>query len=156
SYAGASKLRVMSAQTQALSFAANTSKMEMIPSSLLTNAGPYVATSKWKIDAYFNSNAQSTARLSSISKFNPVICHYALSGGKKSESITVHMAVLYPDGTFYSGIRDEKLVSGDTGWVGWENSIYADPAYGSAGTLTLYFYDENGALIGSASITITD
>ena len=156
--AGMSKLKKMSAQNQAMSFAANTSKMGMIPTSSLASVGSLITTSKWKIDAYFNSSLDSTTRLSSISRTAPVFCHFTLSGGKKGESITVHNEIIFPDGEYdtQEDLRNYRMTSGQSAYVYWDNGIYLNPSTGKTGTMIAYFFDENGVLIGTASVSITE
>ena len=112
----------------------------------------------WKvINIYFSTSESETgAKKTSISKYDPVYCHFELSGGPPGGSIYVYCKDIYPNGS--SNGKDKtnfKYSRGYTGWFGWEDGIYQTPAYGATGTLTMKFYDEDGNLIGEGSVRIT-
>lgn len=111
----------------------------------------------WEItNIYFNTSEFSTTKKTSISKYDPVYCHFTLSGGPPGEEIYVYHTVKYPNGSTAGKKHGSyKQWRGDTSWLGWSDGLYTNPYYGSTGTLTLTFYDENGNKIGSGSVSIT-
>lgn len=112
----------------------------------------------WKvINIYFSTSESETgAKKTSISKYDPVYCHFELSGGPPGGSIYVYCKDIYPNGSSNGKSKTNfKYSRGYTGWFGWEDGIYQTPAYGATGTLTMKFYDEDGNLIGEGSVRIT-
>lgn len=112
----------------------------------------------WKITVLgWNSDRDSSNYQTSISKYNPIYCHVKLTGGTPGASVTLRTSGKRPDGyetseyTFGTAWRD-----GEEGWYGWAEGLYTNPEYGSAGTLRVYFYDDAGNKIGTASVTLTD
>ncbi len=118
----------------------------------------YKSLYAWKvINIYFNSSESGTNKKYNISKYDPVYCHFELSGGPPGESIYLYHKVIFPDGDSTGKDRpDYKQFRGSTSWWGWEDGIYTTPYYGVTGTLTFKFYDEEGNLIGEGSVAITN
>ena len=63
--------------------------------------------------------------------------------------------MFYPNGKEYKNESSWKMYDGAINWHGWENGIYANPALGQGGKLTMKFYDPTGNLIGEDSVQIT-
>ena len=112
----------------------------------------------WKIiNIYFNSSENGTTKMYNISKYDPVYCHFEVSGGPPGETTYIYHTVTMPDGSTKAKKRPEyKQWRGDKSWWGWEDGLYTTPYYGATGTLTLKFYDEEGNLIGEGSVAITN
>ena len=112
----------------------------------------------WKvINIYFNSSENGTNKKYNISKYDPVYCHFEVSGGPPGETTYIYHTVTMPDGSTKAKKRPEyKQWRGDKSWWGWEDGLYTTPYYGATGTLTFKFYDEEGNLIGKGSVAITN
>lgn len=86
------------------------------------------------------------------SKYSTTYFHFEIKGGPPGESTTLKYSMTWPDGSSHTGYFDGDWKSGYTGsFYGW----YNNPAYGATGTMWGYVYDENGNMIGSASIELT-
>jgi len=110
---------------------------------------------KWKANIYFNKSTEDTTKkLTSLSKYGPVIVHFTVTGGKPGEIEDFHYDITLPSG---------ELRSGNTGdmkgrykyWYGWEDGLYVNPAYGATGTLSVRIYYSSGNLVGQSSVSIT-
>ena len=99
-------------------------------------------------DEYENSNYD----MDSLSKYSKWYCHVELCGGKPGDKTKVKLVATYPDGSTVSRWWDWELVRGDTSWWCF---YYNTPQYGSTGTFSIKFYDENSNLIGKDSVQIT-
>ncbi len=112
---------------------------------------------EWKAEVYaWNSTENGKNNNSSISKYKSVYCHFTVSGGTPGESTRVTYEVTLPNGNESDDTFNFDIYDGEDLWWGYENSIYLYPEYGLAGTLKVKFYDDNGNLIGSSSIRITN
>ena len=117
----------------------------------------YNSLYEWKvINIHFSTKESGTPTKTSISRYDPVYCHFELSGGPPGQSIYVYNIAVFPDGHADEKTKTNfKYRRNDTGWFGWESGIYTTPMYGTTGTLTMKFYDEDDNLIGEASVQIT-
>ena len=127
-------------------------------SSYKDSATIYKELYDWKITVFgWNSDRDSHDYQTSINKYRPVYCHIKLTGGTPGGSTTIHVSGKLPNGndvkeyTFNSAWREHS-----EGWYGWSDGIYAHPEYGTAGTLQIDFYDDDGNKIGTASLKITE
>ena len=112
----------------------------------------------WEITVFaINSSETDTiTKQSSISRYNAVYFHFRLTGGEPNASVRLTAKPQYPDGDTSEYTFDKKWTDGETGWYGWNDGIYGHPEYGATGTLQCKFYDDEGNLIGMASVRITD
>ncbi|GEM_PF-2656929 len=120
------------------------------------SANIYNSLYQWKVtNIYFNSSSSGKTSMSSISRYNPVYCHFTVSGGPPGGAIYIYCKDVYPDGSSTGASKTSYAYrSGDSGWFGWSDSIYTNPAYGRTGNLTMYFYDTSWNLLGSGSVYI--
>ena len=118
----------------------------------------YKSLYDWKITVVaVNSSADdSTTKQSSISKYDPVYFHIKLSGGEPDESLRFKKKITYPDGEISESTSQEEWSDGDALRIFWVNGIYNYPENEETGTLRLDFYDDEGNIIGSGSVRITD
>lgn len=108
---------------------------------------------KWEmVVTAFNSSENSNYDMDSLSKYSKWYCHVELCGGKPGDKTKVKLVATYPDGSTVSRWWDWELVRGDTSWWCF---YYNTPQYGSTGTFSIKFYDENSNLIGKDSVQIT-
>ncbi|MBQ8247525.1 MAG: hypothetical protein IJZ42_10365 [Lachnospiraceae bacterium] len=108
---------------------------------------------KWEMEVTaFNTSENSSYDMSSISKYSEWYCHVKMQGGVPGECTRVKFVATFPDGDTYSDWWDFEFLRGDTAYCYF---WYDTPQYGSTGTLTVKFYDENGNLIGKDSVQIT-
>ncbi len=122
------------------------------------SANIYESLYEWKIKIFaINSSPNDeTTYKSSISKYDPVYFHFELSGGEPGEFVRIVVKDIFPDGGIGEYIFEDVWTDGDILWYGWGGSIYEYPEHGESGMLRCNFYDGEGNLIGSGSITITD
>lgn len=110
----------------------------------------------WKVELFANSDADdTTSKKTSISKYDPVIFHYEVTGGPLSGGTKLKFRATFPDGGADSSTTDYTSSYGWVGWFGYENGLYNNASQGPTGTMTLKVYDENNNLIGEISIKIT-
>ena len=111
----------------------------------------------WKVTVFaINSDPDDEETdKSSISKYDPVLFHFKLTGGEPSSSITVSISTIMPSGSKSTGKTSWEMSNGDTSWWGWTTGIYENPFFGMGGKITIKFYDPSGNLIGEDSVNIT-
>ncbi len=111
----------------------------------------------WKATIKFNdSEDDETTDSSSLSKFGPVYCHVSLTGGEPGAKTRLKYKYNIPNGETPSGTFSEDWGDGYTGWCGYANGIYQNPAYGSNGIFSVTIFDGNGNQIGQDSVKITN
>ena len=113
---------------------------------------------EWRVTviAVNSSEDDETTNKSSISRSSPIYFHIKLTGGEPNGSMRITVKPHYPDGDTGEYTFDDKWTDGETGWYGWYDGLYEYPEYGATGTLQCKFYDEDGNLIGSGSIRISE
>ncbi|MBQ7011565.1 MAG: hypothetical protein IJN63_07645 [Clostridia bacterium] len=113
---------------------------------------------EWRIivTAINSSEENDTNHRDAISRFSPVIFHLKLMGGEPNSSVRITVKSYYPNGATDEYVFDDKWSDGETGWYGWYDGFYEYPENGETGMLQCKFYDEEGNLIGSGSVRITD
>lgn len=113
---------------------------------------------EWRVTviAVNSSEVDETTNKSSISRSSPIYFHIKLTGGEPNGSMRITVKPHYPDGDTGEYTFDDKWTDGETGWYGWYDGLYEYPEYGATGTLQCKFYDEDGNLIGSGSIRISE
>lgn len=113
---------------------------------------------EWRVTviAVNSSETDETTNETSISRSSPVYFHIKLTGGEPNSSMRITVKPHYPDGDTDEYTFDDKWTDGETGWYGWYGGLYEYPEYGATGTLQCKFYDEDGNLIGSGSVRISD
>lgn len=110
----------------------------------------------WKITVLgWNSDPNSTTYKTSISKYNPVYCHFKLTGGTPGETTVIHITGSLPNGNSIDYTFSYATEDGWVGWFGWSDGIYNNPQYGTTGSIYLTFYDRYGIKIGTASVRIS-
>ena len=111
----------------------------------------------WKAtDFYFNTDPDSTESVDSISKSSPLYCHFTISGGTPDGTFYPYAKAVWPDGSSMNKQKSAVPMYRDgTFWWGWSDGIYVNPQKGKTGTFTLTLYDEEGNVIGAASVKIT-
>ena len=111
----------------------------------------------WKAtDFYFNTDPDSTESVDSISKSSPLYCHFTISGGTPDGTFYPYAKAVWPDGSSMNKQKSAVPMYRDgTFWWGWSDGIYVNPQKGKTGTFTLTPYDEEGNVIGAASVKIT-
>ncbi len=112
----------------------------------------------WKIvNVYFNTDPEDTNAMDSISKYDPVYCHFEIAGGTPDATTYLYCKTKFPDGSYSAkGKSNSEVYDGTVYWWGWTEGIYDYPDYGETGTMVLTFYDDANNKIGKASIEITD
>jgi hypothetical protein len=111
----------------------------------------------WKITILGWSSYQNGSYYkSSISKYNPVYCHFTITGGVPGDSTRLSVSGRRPDGKYIDYTFGYDVYDGWTGWYGWSDGLYSYPKTGQTGTILLYFYDESGNRIGITSVRITE
>ena len=112
----------------------------------------------WKITKiHFNTSEDNSQTKKSISKYDPVYCHFELTGGTPDGSTYIFCKATWPDGSDLGQNRSsESFMAGNTIWWAWEDGIYTNPEYGRTGTFSLVFYDEDNNVIGKGSVKIVD
>lgn len=122
------------------------------------SADIYMDLYGWKVTVYAINSSESdeTTHKKSISKYSPVYFHFKLTGGEPDAKMRITVKSTLPNGKVEEYTVDDKWESGESGWYGWYDGIYEYPQYSSTGTLQCKFYDEEGNMIGSASVRITD
>lgn len=113
---------------------------------------------QWKIVviAVNSSEFDEATYKDSISKYDPVYFHFKLSGGGPGETVRITARSVLPNGMVEEYIFEDEWGDGDILWYGWTEGIYEYPEYGAVGTLHCDFYDDEGNLIGVASVDITE
>lgn len=113
---------------------------------------------EWKIEVFaWNSSENGTTDNSSISKYKAIYCHFRLKGGIPGGSTRVSYTVKRPNGNNDDrDYFDFDMYDGSEAWWGFPDGLYAYPEYGSAGTVSVLFYDEDNNLIGTDSVRITN
>lgn len=107
----------------------------------------------WKVTIIaINTSENSTANMSSISRYNELFVHFIVSGGAPGDSFNLKARGKFPNGSTTSSTSEYKWYNGDSGY--W-SFYYTEPAYGSPGTFTVEFYDSSGNVIGTGSVRIT-
>ena len=111
----------------------------------------------WKVTVIaVNSDTEDeTTNKSSISKYDPIIFHYKLTGGAPNDKTIVNFKTYDPNGNTTNTKSQGTMYDGATSWFGFENGIYENPAYGKGGKLTVKFYDSSNNFIGEGSVNIT-
>lgn len=111
----------------------------------------------WKVTVFaVNSDTEDeVTNKSSISKYDPVIFHFKLTGGIPNGETVVNIKTYIPDGETFESKVSWAMCDGASGWHGWESGIYSNPAFGAGGKLTMKFYDSSNNLIGEGSVNIT-
>ena len=112
---------------------------------------------EWKIEVFaWNSSENGTTNNSSISKYKAIYCHFRLTGGTPGGSTRVSYSVKRPNGdTDDRDYFDFDMYDGSEAWWGFPDGLYAYPEYGTTGTVSVQFYDEDNNLIGTGSVRIT-
>lgn len=112
----------------------------------------------WKAaDFYFNTDANSSEKKTSISKSAPLYCHFTIYGGPPNGSFYAYASARWPDGSKMNKQKSAVIMyRNGTYWWGWKNGIYINPQKGQTGTFTLILYDENNNEIGRSSVKITN
>jgi len=102
----------------------------------------------WKVTiTAVNNSSSSSSNMSSISKYDNIYFHYKVSGGPPGESLKLKFVGKLPGCSAYTGI--DTVRSGSTG------SWYLYFTYGyRGGTATGKYYDSNGNLLDSASVSL--
>ncbi len=119
----------------------------------------YAELYKWSMsNIIFNSSLEGTNSESSLSKFEPIHCHFELHGGVPGGSTFIVCKYTRPDGFTKEEVSTEAFFSNQGGSkmsrMSWDNGIYRDPAIGASGILSVEFFDEGGNFLGSASVNI--
>ena len=113
----------------------------------------------WKItNAYFNCDSNDTTSYQSLSKYDPVYCHFTVEGGPPNGSTYVYCVTKYPDGQLSDKNKSNSpATNGSRFSWGWSNGIYPYyPEWSETGTLVMTFYDSSNNNIGKATITIPE
>lgn len=100
----------------------------------------------WKIEIIAVNNApDSTANMSSISKYDPVYIHFRIIGGTPNEKLKPYIYYHDPMNNFGSYTWDYFCDDHETVWFGWSDGIYNLPQYGEEGILSVSIYGESSA-----------
>ena len=95
----------------------------------------------WKITIIaVNNDPDSTVKMSSISKYDPVYIHLKITGGTPNATIKPYVTYKNPEGQTGSHTWSYYCSDGDVLWYGWTKGIYKNPEYGDEGILTVTFY----------------
>ena len=73
----------------------------------------------------------------------------------KYEEVILWHRYYHPNGTTDWCTFNQAWSDGCSGWYGWKNGIYQNPALGNRGTLKVEIYDSNGNKLGEHSVKIT-
>lgn len=110
----------------------------------------------WKVTVLgWNSDEYSTTYQSSISKHNAVYCHIKVTGGAPGDTTRIRVSGTLPDGETINFSFDDLSYDGWTGCFYWADGINIDPEYGDSGIIRVFFYDDEGNMIGRSSVIIT-
>lgn len=118
-------------------------------------ASIYTSLYAWHVSAVINdSDTNTTAEKSTISKYKTVYCHITLTGGTPGESIRLRADASWPNGASNSYLFENMWYDGGTGYYCcW----YDTPANGSTGTLRIRIYNNaSDDLLGTFSVTLTN
>lgn len=107
----------------------------------------------WKLTVVAKNNLEDNAvtSMTQLNKFDTWYFHYEVSGGEPGAATTIKSVLIFPDGDTHTMRTDWKASNGTTAWV---SGFYENPAYGSGGTFSVKFYDEDDNLIGQDSVSI--
>jgi outer membrane protein assembly factor BamD (BamD/ComL family) len=120
------------------------------------SAAIYQELYTWKVTILgWNSDKESTVYQTQISRFMPVYCHIAISGGPPGGGLTFSFSGTTPDGGKFENTSSTSYEDGMEGWIFWRDGLYTNPEKGAIGRLFIYVFDSEGKLIGSSSVNIT-
>ena len=107
----------------------------------------------WKVEIIaYNNSPYSTVNQNTISKYGPMCIHFKVTGGEPGATINLVGNLTAPNGQS-GNVYFNSCSDGDTLYATFE---YYQPAYGATGTMTLRIYDENGKLMATASVRVTN
>ena len=107
----------------------------------------------WKVEIIaYNNSPYSTVNQSTISKYGPMCIHFKVTGGEPGATINLVGNLTAPNGQ-NGNVYFNSCSDGDTLYATFE---YYQPAYGATGTMSLRIYDENGKLMASGSVRVTN
>ena len=111
---------------------------------------------EWRVEVFaWNTSENGTSDNDTISRYKAVYCHFRLTGGTPDGSTRISYSVKRPNGnTDDRDYFDFDMYDGSEAWWGFPDGLYAYPEYGTSGTLSVQFYDDDGNLIGSGSVWI--
>ncbi len=115
----------------------------------------YEEKHKWKLEFYAVSTSKDdkTSHLTEVNYKETVFFHYRVVSGDNSGTTKIGWRGLWANGTEVEAKETDRydIKVGDSGWLWFSN---ADEA--AKGPLYIEAYDSNGAVIGSATVTLTD
>ena len=112
----------------------------------------YKELTAWHVDITMNASESSTAKATSVSRFDIIYAHLKLSGGPMDGKTKIRYVFTFPSGSTTSGKFEWVWQEGDTGAC---YCYYNDPYRSAVGTCYVKIYDESGNLIGKDQIRVT-